>query len=71
MWVYGHTDLTDFYRDRLTLRQVMVRLLALPATPPNRAPIWDLLEDMDTQAAARRQVADIEGALARFKPKEG
>lgn len=63
MWVYGHTDLTDFYRDRLTLRQVWVRLVALPA----EAPVWGVLEGMEERAKEARQVNEIDQALAMFR----
>lgn len=63
MWVYGHTDLGDYYRGDLSLRQVMVRLLSLPA----ESPTWDVIREQEEQAQARRQVADIEDVLARFK----
>lgn len=61
--MYGRTDLADFYADRLTLRQLKVRLLGLPP----EAPTWDLLREEHEKAHARRQAADIEDVLARFK----
>jgi hypothetical protein len=51
----------------LSLRQIKVRLLALPHEPPNRAPTWDVLLAEQEKAQAARQVSEIEDVLARFK----
>lgn len=61
--MYGNTDLTDFYRGELTLRQVWNRLICLP----HEAPINRVLEDEQEKADAARAVSDIEGVLATFQ----
>jgi hypothetical protein len=67
LWVYGNTDLADFYAGRLTLRQIKVRLLSLPHEPPNRAPTWDALLADQEKSDERRKVTEVEDVLARFK----
>ena len=64
MWVYGRTDLADYYRGVLTLRQVANRLLSLP----HEAPIWRVVEEQQEAAEQRQKVAEIEATLAKFKP---
>ena len=53
LWVYGQTDLTDYYADRLTLRQVWNRLVVLPRT----APSWALIES-ETEKAEQDSLAN-------------
>lgn len=65
LWVYGRTDLADFYRGTLTLRQVWVRLRALP----EEAPIWAVLDAEREKAEQRKQVDEIDAALAPFQRK--
>jgi hypothetical protein len=66
LWVYGNrTDLADFYRGDLTLRQVWVRLRALAED----APLWVVLEAEQEKAKQRKQADDIDAALAPFKRK--
>ena len=67
LWVYGRTDLADFYRGDLSLRQVWVRLRSLSP----EAPIWVVLEAEQEKAKQRKQVDDIDDALAPFMRKEG
>ena len=59
LWSHAHTDLTDFYRDRLTLRQVFVRWVGLPA----EANIWATLEEAEQRAEAKRKLADIDDVM--------
>lgn len=63
LWVYGHTDLTDFYRGVLTLRQIWNRIICLP----HEAPINRVLEDEQEKAEAARQVMEIGDRMAQFK----
>ena len=63
MWVYAHTDLGDFYRDRLTLRQIWVRIKALPPD----APLIAVIEAMDADAEAEAKQREVEETLARFR----
>lgn len=60
--MYGHTDLGDFYRDRLTLRQIYVRIIALPA----EAPTWRVLEKWDAEAKAADKEREVRATLAQF-----
>lgn len=63
LWVYGRTDLTDFYRGALTLRQLWTRIICLPP----EAPINRVLEEEQERADAARQVSDIEDVLSSFQ----
>lgn len=63
LWVYGRTDLTDFYRGALTLRQIWTRIICLPP----EAPINRVFEDEQEKAEAQRQVSDIENVLSSFQ----
>lgn len=63
LWVYGHTDLMDYYRDRLTLRQVYARLACLP----RESPFMQLQGDLEAQSQADQQVADVQAVLDQFK----
>jgi len=68
LWVYAHTDLGDFYRDRLTLRQIWVRIKALPPD----APLLAILEAEAGEAQAQAKADEIDALLAQFQPpKEG
>lgn len=68
LWVYGHTDLTDFYRDRLTLRQIYVRIRALPA----EAPLVRLLAAEQEKAEVEAKEREVMRTLAPFqRTKEG
>lgn len=64
MWVYGQTDLADFYAGRLSLRQLLNRFVALPP----EAPIWHTLREEADAAEAVSREAEIEQTLAKFKP---
>ena len=64
LWVYGRTDLADYYRGDLTLRQIANRLRSLPV----EAPIWRVIEDQQAKAEEHQKVAEIEATLAKFKP---
>ena len=64
LWVYGRTDLADYYRGALTLRQVYVRICSLPP----ESPLEGLLREQQERAAERARVAEIEATLAKFKP---
>ena len=59
LWRYAQTDLTDFYRGALTLRQVWVRFIALPA----EAAIWERLREQDERAESARKLADIDDVM--------
>lgn len=62
LWVYAHTDLTDFYRGALTLRQIWVRFAMLPA----EARIWETLRPLYEKAEAEQKLADIDDVLSMF-----
>lgn len=66
MWRYG-TDLADLYRGEMTLRQLWVRMQALPADTP----FWVEVESARERDAVDQQVRDIDNVLDMFKPKEG
>lgn len=56
-------DLADFYRDNLTLRQVWVRIKALPPGSPLHIAI-----DREQETADRdRMAADVHAALGPFR----
>lgn len=69
LWVYGQTDLKDFYRGALTLRQLWVRICSLPAEAPLSRLLDAEAEAAAEKAAQRKQVEDIDAALAPFKRK--
>lgn len=64
---YGLGDLADLYRDRMTLRQVWVRIQALPGD----APLWEAVRADQEVAAERQKLRDLDNVLDMFKPKEG
>ena len=65
---YGLGDLGDLYRDRLTLRQLWVRIQACPED----SPLWLAWRSAQERAEAERKVAEVEDTLSIFtKPKEG
>jgi hypothetical protein len=51
----------------MTLRQVWVRIQALPED----APLWNAVRAAREVAAERQQLADLDNVLDMFKPKEG
>lgn len=67
LWVYGRTDLTDYYRGALTLRQVYVRLLSLPA----KAPVSVLLAEEQQKAEERRRAVEVESYTDELKRRWG
>lgn len=66
---YGLGDLADLYRDRMTLRQLWVRVKALPW----EAPLFVEWRAAVEKAAERDKVAGVEDALAMFgrRPEGG
>lgn len=63
---YGLGDLGDLYRDRLTLRQLWVRVMACPGD----SPLWVEWRSRRDEAEAERKVTEVEDTLAIFtKPK--
>lgn len=56
-------DLADLYRDRLTLRQLWVRLKALPAD----SPLHESLLREQQEADEAKRVADLDDALNRYR----
>lgn len=56
-------DLADLYRDRLTLRQLWVRLKALPGD----SPLHDSLVREREEAEEARRAADLDDALNRYR----
>lgn len=66
LWIHGQTDLGDLYRERLTLRQVWVRLVAMPA----EAGWWGILRAEHEKAEAAQQESEIKSLLAQFQPKK-
>lgn len=65
---YGLGDLADLYRDRLTLRQLWVRVTACPPD----SPLWNAWRHARDEAEAQRKVDEVEDTLSIFtKPKEG
>lgn len=67
LWVYGRTDLTDYYRGVLTLRQVYVRLVVLPPD----APVMDLLRAEAEKAEATRRQVEVESFTDELKRRWG
>lgn len=65
--MYARTDLGDFYRGSLTLRQVLVRILALPLD----SPLQQLLAAQAEEVEQRRNAADIDKALSVFDKPRG
>lgn len=55
-------DLADLYRERMTLRQVWVRVRALPPGSAVHRSVQDGLE----KAESSQMVQDVEDALAMF-----
>ena len=51
----------------MTLRQVWVRIKALP----DDAPLWTAIRAVQEAAAERQQLRDLDNVLDMFKPKEG
>jgi hypothetical protein len=66
LWRYG-TDLGDLYRGEMTLRQLWVRMQALPAD----CPFWLEVEAERERDAVDQQARDIDNVLDMFKPKKG
>lgn len=64
--MYGATDLGDFYRGSLTLRQILIRI----QSAPDEAPIQELLAAQRADAEARRDLHEHDAALAPFNRKE-
>lgn len=64
---YGLGDLADLYRGRMSLRQVWVRIQALP----DDAPLWNAVRVEHELAEERRKLHDLDNVLDMFKPKEG
>lgn len=62
-WRYNH-DLADLYRDRLTLRQLWVRLKVILGDPDS--PLVRAIRVDQADAEERAQVAGIDDALAPF-----
>lgn len=67
MWVYGHTRLADYYAGDLSFRELANRLYALPMTPPNRAPIWDVIAAAEEAAENERKAAELDDVLNRYR----
>lgn len=60
---YGLGDLADIYRDRMTLRQLWVRIRALP----DDSPLAYELAAMAAEAERDKQSTAIDEALNRFQ----
>lgn len=58
-------DLADLYRDRMSLRELWVRVQALP----HDAPLWTVQAAAVEKAKAEKRSADIDDALNRYKQK--
>ena len=58
--MYAHTDLGDFYRGTLSLRQIQVRIAAMPLD----APLIQVLEERESRM---RQQVEFDSALAPFR----
>lgn len=56
-------DLADVYRDRLTLRQVWVRIKALPPD----APLWAAVAADEDRSERARLADDIDAALTMMR----
>ena len=67
MWAHAHTDLTDFYRDRLTLRQIHVRIKALPGD----CYLQQVLTEAAEKAKRDQDESDLLAILDKFKPEKG
>lgn len=64
MWAHAHTDLTDFYRDRLTLRQIHVRIKSLPPD----AHLWAVLDAEEEREKQQEEARELQAILDKFKP---
>lgn len=65
--MYAQTDLGDFYRGTLTLRQVLIRIQALP----DDSPLQLLLAHQAAQVERERNDAEIDQALSVFDKPRG
>jgi hypothetical protein len=61
--VYGQTDLGDYYRGDLTLRQLLVRIQALPVD----SPLQELLTTQAEEFRQQQNSAEVDRALSIFK----
>ena len=62
LWVHAQTDLADFYAGRLTLRQIWVRMGAMPPETFCGAVVRTLAE----RAEAASKFSDVDAALNMF-----
>ena len=60
LWRYAQTDLTDFYRGALTLRQVSVRFWSMPI---DEARSFDILRDWAARAESAQKLQDIDDVM--------
>lgn len=63
LWRYG-TDLADLYRDQMTLRQLWVRIRALPGD----SPVHRAVEDARVRAELDQKAQDVDDAIAMVTP---
>jgi hypothetical protein len=61
--VYGQTRLLDYYEDRMSLRELLNRLLALP----HDCPFWAAMRDQQEAAAAVQRADDLDDVLNRYR----
>lgn len=67
MWAHAHTDLGDLYRESLTLRQIAVRIEALPPD----AHLWAVLRDEREKSKRKQEAAELQAMHNKFRPKKG
>jgi hypothetical protein len=58
-------DLADVYRDRMTIRQLWVRIRALPAD----APLWESYRAEEQKAEQAKRSAALDDVHNRYLPK--
>jgi hypothetical protein len=60
--VYAHTDLGDFYRGTLSLRQIKVRIAAMPLDAP-------LIQMLEVRESRVREQVEYDSAMAPFEKR--
>ena len=60
LWRYAHTDLTDFYRGALTLRQVWVRFRSIAR---DESATWAAIDAEQAADETRQKSKDIDDVM--------
>lgn len=63
MWVYGQTRLLDYYEGRMSLRELLNRLLALPYD----CPFWAAMREQQATVAEAQRADDLDDVLNRYR----